>query len=75
MASAKHNSTMDKAIGLVFFSMLDITSSQGVHLWYVQYMYQGLSLMQCVNCADSVIQLPLTLSCFSPTFSDKGRPW
>ena len=51
MPSAKHNSTMDKATGLIF-SLFNITLSQDVpfhQLQYVQCTYHGLtSVLLCV---------------------------
>ena len=82
MPSAKHNSTMDKAIGLIF-SLFDIALSRDVPFFqpqYTQCTYHGptfVLLYVLVFFADNArcqfviarYDFPLAVSCFLPAFS------
>ena len=82
MPSAKHNSTMDKATGLIF-SLFDVISSRDVSFCqpqYIQCTYHGLTfVLLCVpvlfvdkaRCQFAIVLygFPLSVSCFLPTFS------
>ena len=82
MPSAKHNSTMGKATGLIF-SLFNVASSQDVPFHqpqYIQCTYHGLTfVLLCVpvlfadnaRCQFAVTRygFPLAVSCFLPAFS------
>ena len=82
MLSAKHNSTMDKATGLIF-SLFDAALSQDVPFHQPQYVectYHGLPfVLLCVpvlfadntsyQFAIAQYGFPIAVSCFSPAVS------